>query len=253
MSAHIVMDWETTGLDKPFGYDLGYLIFDDDFSILEERHFVIEQVWHNLPLFESAYYKEKRQKYVQLMRAKKATMDKFGYVMSQMRRDIKNYNVVDVYAYNSPFDDKVFTFNCDWFKCINPIEALPVYDIRGYANNFITNSNDYKAYCEAQELFTDSGNYSATAESVYRYITMENGFEEAHMGLYDCQIELEILGECVRRGAEFGKDYPVTKVIARPSLTPYKIKVNGKIIHEGLYIKKYIRNNTYNFTENARP
>jgi hypothetical protein len=50
-------------------------------------------------------------------------------------------------------------------------------------------------------------------------------------------------------GAEQGKDYKVVKILNRPRLTPYIIKVNGKIIHMGSYVKKYSRNDVYNFTE----
>ena len=154
--AHMVFDTETTGLDKPFCYDVGYAIYDDDGLELARRHFVIEQVWHNLPLFESAYYHEKRPLYVNLMRSKKAIMDKWGYVMLAMKRDIREYNVTAAYAYNADFDDKVFTFNCDWFKTGNPLENIPIFDIWGYVSQFITNTKEYQAFCEANQYFTDT-------------------------------------------------------------------------------------------------
>ena len=90
----LVYDTETTSLDKPFCYDVGYSIINTETGLTEvEKHFVIEQTWHNLPLFESAYYKEKRPIYIQLMRQHKATMNKWGYVMQEMHRDIKKYHV----------------------------------------------------------------------------------------------------------------------------------------------------------------
>lgn len=249
--AYIVFDTETTSLDKPFCYDVGYSIFQEILDLpMERRHFVVEQVWHNLPLFESAYYKEKRPLYVNLMRSKKATMDKWGYIMQAMRRDIIKYEVTDAYAYNSDFDDKVFTFNCDWFKCNNPLEDIPVHDIWGYASEFITNTKEYKNFCEEHQYFTDSGNYKASAEIVYRYLTKNNDFEEAHMGAYDVDIESVILQHCFNQDrVEPGKDYKVIKVLQRPRLTPYTVKVNGEIIHQGEYIKKYVRDGLYSFTE----
>ena len=249
MPNHIALDTETTGLEKCFCYDLGYIVFDDDFKIIKREHFIVEQIWHNLPLFESAYYKEKREEYVKLMRAKKATMDKWGYVMGQLRRDIKQYNVVDIYAYNSNFDDKVIAFNCDWFKTINPIETLPVYDIWGYASDFITNLPEYALFCELNSLFTDSGNYKGTAESVYQYLTLDNSFVEKHMGLYDALIEAKILEYCIQHGAKFGEDHKVVKVLPRIVSKPFTIKVNNEVIYSGNYVKKYVRNDTYNFTE----
>ena len=247
--SYLVFDTETTSLDKPFCYDVGYSIFDDDNILITRKHYVVEQVWHNLPLFESAYYKEKRPLYVQLMRSKKAVMDKWGYIMRAMSRDIVNYNVTVAYAYNSDFDDKVFSFNCDWFKCNNPLETIPVRDIWGYVSEFISNTQEYKDFCEANSYFTDTGNYKASAEVVYRYIQHDIVFEEAHMGAYDVDIEAQILQFCFEMGALPDTDYKVVKILNRPRLTPYTIKVNGKIIHTGKYVKKYARNDIYNFTE----
>lgn len=246
---YMVFDTETTSLDKPFCYDVGYTIFNENGEKLVRRHFVIEQTWHNLPLFESAYYKEKRPLYVALMRSKKAVMDKWGYVMRTMHRDIIQYEVTAAYAYNSDFDDKVFSFNCDWFKCNNPLENVPVHDIWGYASQFITNTQEYKNFCEEHQYFTDTGNYKASAEIVYRYLSGENDFDEAHMGAMDVDIEAIILQECFKRGAERNNDYKVNKILSRPRLTPYTIKINGQIIHQGEYIKKYVRDGLYSFTE----
>ena len=246
---YIVADTETTSLTKPFCYDVGYMVFNDKDELQVARHYVVEQTWHNLPLFESAYYKDKRPLYVKLMRQHKAIMEKWGYIMRQMKTDIRNYDVTAVYAYNSDFDDKVFTFNCDWFKCNNPLEDIPVYDIWGYVSQFISNTQDYRNFCDEYEYYTDSGNYAATAEIVFRYLTKELTFEEAHMGLHDTYIESFILQQCFGLGAEREHEYKVTKILPREQNTPYTIKVNGKVLHTGIYKRKYIRNNVYNFFE----
>ena len=245
----IVFDCETTSLDKPFCYDVGYSILNMETMLVEEeKHFVIEQNWHNLPLFESAYYKEKRPLYIQLMRQHKAKMDKWGYVMKEMKRDIIKYGISDAYAYNSDFDDKVFTFNCDWFKCNNPLENVAIHDIWGYASEYITSKTEYQLFCEKNQRFTDTGNYKGSAEVVYQFLKNEPDFVEAHMGLYDTQIESTILVECIAMGAEWGKDYKVKKILPRQIEKPFSIKVNGKIIYEGKYVKKYVRDDNYSFT-----
>jgi hypothetical protein len=245
----MVFDTETSGLDKPFCYDLGYIILNTDSELIElEKHFVIEQIWHNLPLFESAYYKEKRPLYVQLMRQRRAKMNKWGYVMQEMMRDIKKYGITEAYAYNSDFDDKVFTFNCDWFKCINPLENVGIYDIWGYASEYITSKSDYQKFCEDNEYFTDTGNYKGSAEIVYRFIIGDTSFEEKHMGLYDTQIESVILLECVKRGAAYGTEYKVKKILPRVTDHPLTVKIDGQEIYKGTYTKKYIRNGLYSFT-----
>lgn len=246
----MVFDTETTDLNSPFCYDVGYLIVNAETEeVLVRRHYVVEQVWHNLPLFESAYYKDKRQQYVSLMRSKKATLDKWGYIMRQIAKDIRIYSVAMAYAYNSDFDEKVMNFNNNWFKTINPFETIPIFDIWAMATNFITNRADYQQFCEEHKFFSDTGNYKSSAEVVYRFITHNPEFVEAHMGAMDGDIEAAILFHCVKElGAEFGKAYKLNKVCKRDTPTPFTIKVNNNVLFEGEYKKKYVRNNVYNFT-----
>ena len=251
----IVFDTETTDLSKCFCYDLGYLIFDTETGeIIVKKHFVIEQIWHNLELFQTAYYAEKRPLYINLMRAKRAIMEKWGYVMQEMIRDIKKFEITEAYAYNAAFDDSVFTFNCDWFKTQNPLDNLTIHDIWGYASEAITQTDDYKIFCENNGRFTDTGNYSGKAETVYQFITNNPKFEEQHMGLPDSMIEFEILKHCVSNlGLNYAEDYKVVKILNRLAPHPYKISVNGIVIHEGEYVKKSIYGGNYRFTELTPP
>ena len=248
MSNVIVLDTETTGLDKPFCYDCSWVILDTDkHEVIDFRNNVVEQIWHNLPLFESAYYKEKRTKYVDMMRKHDATMDKWGYIMRKLSQDIRNYGVVAVYAYNSDFDDRTIAYNCDWFKCVNPLESIPIYDIWGYASEFITNTPEYQAFCETNSRFTDTGNYKGSAEVVYQYLTSNPDFIEEHMGLFDSEIEAFILCACVDKGALWSTGYAVTKVLPRAIPKPFTIKVDGTPVYNGTYIKKFVRSDVYNF------
>ena len=60
----LVFDTETISTNKPFCYNLGYMIMDfDTLDILEYEDFVIEQIYHNKPLFETAYYTQKKPIY----------------------------------------------------------------------------------------------------------------------------------------------------------------------------------------------
>lgn len=225
----MIFDTETTDINKCFCYNIGYLIVDTETkNILVEREFVIEQVWHNLPLFSTAYYANKREFYIKEMRAKKIKMEKYGRVCQNMIRDIKNFDVVSAYAYNSPFDEKVFNFNCDWFKCINPFDDVPVYDIRGFVHNSLI-TNDFIDFCETHELFTDSGNYSTTAENVYRYITNNIDFIENHTALSDSMIEMEILFKSVEQNnLNWLEVYPVKRTISREVKKILTIDYKGK-------------------------
>ena len=209
-----VFDTETTSLDRPFCYNIGYVIINsDDWSTVCARSYVVEQVWHNMPLFTSAYYADKRPLYVKAMRARTTIMDKFGYICQQMIRDFKNFEVSCAFAYNSSFDEKVFNFNCDWYKCNNPFDNIPIKDIRGFVHHFIID-DDYKKFCEKNNYYTETGNYSTTAETVYRFM-FDNDFEEAHTALNDAEIEAQILKVCSHFGADLNHDYKAFRSIER--------------------------------------
>lgn len=225
----IVFDTETTSLEKPFAYNIGYVILDTDTAeIVQQRDYVVEQVWHNPMLFTTAYYADKRELYVSRMRGKTCKLEKFGYIMQQIYRDIQAFEIECGFAYNSPFDVGVFAFNCDWFKCINPIESLPIYDIRGYVHKFIAFTPAFQEYCDQYRLYTESGNYSTTAEAVYRYVSGIHDFNEEHTALADSIIEAYILGVCVGLGAEWATVYKVYQSIPRKVERTYTV-----IDHEG--------------------
>ena len=211
----VVFDTETVSLEKSFCYNIGYTIVNvDNGETLVKRDYVVEQVWHNPMLFITAYYADKRDIYVAAMRSRKTVMAKYGYICQAMIRDFIKYEVAGAYAFNSPFDDKVFTYNSDWFKCNNPFDNIPIFDIRGYVHQFMVDDN-FKKFCEDNGYFTDSGNYSTTAEVVYRYLTGNTEFIEDHTALSDSEIETDILLECIKRGALINTTYEVKRSIER--------------------------------------
>ena len=247
----VIFDTETTNLEKPFCYNIGYVIYDTETEQkLVEKDFVIEQVWHNEMLFNSAYYANKRPIYVNRMRARKAKLTKFGYACREMIRDFEMYNVSSAYAYNSNFDEKVFAFNCDWYKCSNPFDTIPVFDIRGYVHQFIAFTNDFKAFCDKHELYTDSGNYSTTAETLFRFLTDNVNFEEEHTALADSKIECDILCYCVECGAEWENNYKVYRTIPKNDIKEMTVFVNKTEEHTFKYNKKMTRNGNIYLTLN---
>lgn len=244
----IVFDTETTDVSKwKYCYNVGWVVFDPVCNVrLVERDFVVEQIWHNTELFSTAYYADKRPLYIKAMRARRTVMDKWGYIMQTFARDIKKYEVQCAYAYNSPFDDSVFTFNCDWFHTQNPLDDLPLFDLIGLATNFITDTDEYRAFCEEHKFFTDAENYSITAETVYRFITNEPEFIEAHTALADASIETYILHWAFTHGACLGMEY--NKVLPkRKRIKSFKVMVDGVVVAQGNYVRKWSRKDDIRF------
>lgn len=241
-----VFDTETTSLEKPFCYNIGYLIADSESGeTLVKREFVVEQVWHNTMAFASAYYAEKRPIYVKAMRSRTITMDKFGYITQTMARDFKAFNVERAFAYNSSFDEKVFNFNCDWFKCINPFDTIPISDIRGFVHHFMMDEKFFK-WAEKHETFTESGNYSTTAETITQYIRNNPDFSESHTALSDTLIETEILFHCLEKGADINGDYTARRSIPRKVKKIFTIDTKGgKFTIKGESATYYKTKNTF--------
>ena len=228
----MIFDTETISIDKPFCYNIGYVIMrTEDGAILKTADYIVEQVWHNKMLFSTAYYADKRPLYILAMRRREAKLNKYGHICQAMATDIKNYEVKYAFAFNSSFDERVFDFNCDWFKCNNPLETVPVYDIRGYAHHYICD-NVYKKWCEENEKFSESGNYSSTAESVYQFLIQSTDFEEAHTALADSKIESTILYVCLLNGAKIDGDYKPYRSLTRNIKKSFQVKLNKEIIFE---------------------
>ena len=223
MKNYCIFDTETIGINKPFCYNIGYIIVNENGEHILKREYVVSEIWNNLPLFSTAYYAEKRPIYETALKDKKIQKHSFNYICNVMRNDFTLFNVEYAYAFNSNFDERVFGFNCDWFKVVNPFENIKVLDIRGYAHNFIVN-NSFKEFCEENEYFTESGNYSTTAETVYRYITSNTDFIESHTALSDSEIECEILFTCVGLGATLETDYPCLRSVVRKCVRHLTIK-----------------------------
>lgn len=224
----IVFDTETVNLQKPYCYNVGYVIADTETEqILLKRDYVIEQIWHNMALFNTAYYADKRPIYVTAMRSRKTLMEKWGYVMGQMSRDIKAFGVEHAYAYNSPFDERVFAFNQDWFKTLNPLDNVAIHDIRGYVHNLIAFNPHFQEWCERNEQFTEQGNYSTTAETIYRYMFNDIEFIEAHTALADSEIECAILLKCAKV-LDITQDFKCYMTIPRPQLKTLTIDYDGE-------------------------
>lgn len=242
----MIFDTETINLQKPFCYNIGYVIVNtDNYETVAQQEFVVSEVWNNKMLFSTAYYAEKTPIYISRMKGKHILKRKWADIVTAMAQDIATYEISWAYAYNSSFDERVFEFNAEWFKTFNPLETLTVHDIRAIAIKAICKNGDYTDFCEHHELFTDSGNYSTTAETLYRYIVRNPDIVEEHTALADSILETAILKECVQRcGADIADTCVAPKSLERKVQHTLKIvDLDGKT-HLFDYCKKFSRGNT---------
>ena len=134
----IVFDTETVDVEHAFCYNVGYCIIDTESKeILLKRDYVVEQVWENKMLFSTSYYAEKKSLYVSALRGRRASIKHWGHIQQRMIKDIETYGVEYAYAFNSPFDVRVFDFNSEWFKSSNALDYVKTIDIRGLINQLL--------------------------------------------------------------------------------------------------------------------
>jgi hypothetical protein len=78
----------------------------------------------------------------------------------------------------------------------------------------------YRRFCEDNGYLTKTGRLRCTAEILYRFISGDQDFEEAHTGLEDVDIERQILAYCFRqhkamRKGLYEKEFPLERMRAR--------------------------------------
>jgi len=201
----IVFDTETISLEKSFIYNVGWVVADlVSGQVVKKVDLVIRQIYDNKPLFATAYYSNKRPLYTNRMKGKKTLKVSWGEMCHLMLKDIKEYKIENVYAYNSAFDTKAFYFNHLFFRNkVRPLDYVKVNDIMDYIK-IITTTQEYKNFCKENNFLTkhSTPRPKQTAESVYAFITNNKDYKEEHTALQDSIIEYEILKECILRDIE---------------------------------------------------
>lgn len=239
----LVFDTETVDVEHAFCYNVGYCIVDTETKeTLIKRDYVVEQVWENKMLFSTSYYADKKDLYVSALRGRRAKIKHWGHIMQRMVRDIQEFDVEYAYAFNSPFDVRVFDFNSEWFKSSNALDYVKTIDIRTLINPLIF-SSEYKEFCETHNLFTESGNYSGNAESLTKFIRQDKEFVEDHTALSDSLIEADIILYMLDK---YGVD--ITNEKGKVYMTiPREQEQEMVIVHNGVEHKfTYLKKRNYN-------
>jgi hypothetical protein len=73
------------------------------------------------------------------------------------------------------------------------------------AQDTICKQKSYIRFCQANDYMV-RGRVRATAEILYRYITLNTNFIEDHTGLEDVLIEKEIFAKCMRQHKKMRKN-----------------------------------------------
>jgi hypothetical protein len=123
---------------------------------------------------------------------------------------MKHFNTKTVAAYNANFDKRACT---NTLKDFFPEDTI-FWDIMLMVKDTIYNMASYKKFCVANNMmckgsWADRPRWSA--ECVYRFITKNPNFEEAHTGLRDVEIEIIIMTECFKKHAKMRRELGTKK------------------------------------------
>lgn len=193
----IVLDTETLGVFDSRIYDLGYVIGNlADGSIVKARDYINSEIYDNERLMQTAYYANKKPIYEERLADGYCKKTKWKYIIGMLSRDIKEYEVDGIYAYNSRFDTRAIAITCDRCGVKSNPTADGIADIwKGMTDPHITETEEYKAFCRANGFMTKhrKPRCQAKAETVFRYLTGQTDYVEEHTALEDSKIEWAIL------------------------------------------------------------
>ena len=203
MEKFIILDVETANeVPDTLVYDLGYIVADKNGKIYEQKSMVVSDIYtEEKDLMEKAYYAHKIPLYEKRLKDKSARYVSIFTARKYLHNSIKKYGVKNIYAYNANFDRNALNTTQRYLSKSKYRYFLP------YGINFnciwhmacqtICNRMDYCLFCLKNGYYTEKGNMTTNAETVYKFLTKNQSFEEEHTGLSDVKIELEILQKCL--------------------------------------------------------
>lgn len=189
----IVLDVEGMSNAKP--YNIGYIIGDRKGNIIQQRSYALpNNFWENLQNCLPA--REMTHKNLQEILADFGAGDerKYNYIsncdfIEQFNKDIEEYKISQVWAYNCIFDNGAIRRLYD----LIPLPEVEWCDIMSAVSASFLYNKKYVKWCLKNGFVTDKGNIKYSAEVVYAYLTNNVTFCEEHTALADVWIEYEIL------------------------------------------------------------
>ena len=208
----LVLDVETANsTEDALVYDVGFAICDRKGNIYEAESVLVSDIFFKESnLMNSAYYSDKIPEYLVGIEEKAFKVWSFERVRQRLKTLIKEYQVEAVCAYNAHFDYSALNTTQRWLTKSAYRYFLPhgtkVFCIWHMACQTICMQKSYVKFCLENNLVSKSGNIKTSAEAVYAYMTKNPDFDEAHTGLQDVLIEIQIMAHCFRQHKKMAKN-----------------------------------------------
>lgn len=201
-------DVEATGsLDKPLVYDFGGCTVNRKGEVIGEatNHVEYEVFYGMKDKMQSAYYADKLPQYDDEIWD--GTREVFDIVDTRERihKQFKEEGINIVCAHNARYDiralnNTISTVTNGRIKYFFPY-GTEVWDTYKMARQVFKEMPSYRKFCEENGYMTKHKvpRPRYTAEVIYRFITKDTSFVEAHTGLCDVEIERQILAYLLKK------------------------------------------------------
>ena len=201
----MILDTETTNsLDDPLAYDIGFGVINTETGEAVETHsYVVADIFLDKELMSYAYFKEKIPQYWEDIQAGKRKLRRLKTIRFILHDVCKQYNIKIICAHNMRFDNRSCNLSQRYLTSSKYRYFFPygvvLWDSLKMAREIFSQDENYGEFCYDNDYLTKRGQRRYTAEILYRFLSGDNSFEEAHCGLEDVLIEKEIFMECLRR------------------------------------------------------
>lgn len=201
------IDTETIGTlnvkESVLPFEIGMKIFDlESKKVVKEKSYLVRKFFNNKYIMLSTFSATKYPNYFEkLQNDKRYKTMSVNDISKDIEKNIQRYNVKIMVAHNGNFDKTAMARLFEDFGVDNPFENIDLLDTQEISK-VITFSKAYTEFCLANKdrlnsvkdscFITNSGRVRITAQAIYCYITQDPTFEEAHTGLEDLDIEIEI-------------------------------------------------------------
>ncbi len=200
----LMLDTETTNnLESPIVYDCGFCVLDLDTGEIVERHsYVLAEVFLDADLMSTAYFADKIPSYWEDITNGKRKLVKLSTCRRIMEEVVKKYNICYLVAHNAGFDYRATQGTQRYMTSSKYRFFLPygcrMVDTLKMARKKFGKDDNYGEFCYNNDHLTKRGVRRYTAEVLYKYLSNNPNFEEAHTGAEDAEIEAQILLACLQ-------------------------------------------------------
>lgn len=231
-----VKEKRTLAIAKPLIYDIAWKIIDRNGRVYSEHSYLTTEIFTVMPVFNTAYYREKRPVYLERLKNGETTIKSWNEICDILEEDLQQADFVG--AFNSMFDyKKAIPFTEKYIKAVYSVDynnweysqkcscrrilngdksknenwdgnnfefrgkKYPLIDLWGIACEMLINTVTYKRKCLQHGMLTETGQFfKSSAETTFRYLCQKYDFEELHMAIDDVNIECEILQKALKKG-----------------------------------------------------